>query len=139
MITLQYLELYKELLQGVKTEAIRRIQLSTTISTNAIVENRISKVGVILQRGPGLKWRFDNLGEHVMDVMGSVDHRGIPVSSEGADEFSRIRENFLHHAIDAVAVVGKFSTRNPDFEKGRLSICGMIIKRSPWAIPFLGN
>jgi len=107
----------KELLQGVKTEAIRRIQLSTTISTNAIVENRISKVGVILQRGPGLKWRFDNLGEHVMDVMGSVDHRGIPVSSEGADEFSRIRENFLHHAIDAVAVVGKFSTRNPDFEK----------------------
>jgi N-methylhydantoinase A/oxoprolinase/acetone carboxylase beta subunit len=107
----------KELLQGVKKEEIQRIQLSTTVSTNAIVENKISKVGVILQRGPGLKWQFDDLGEHVADVMGSVDHRGIPVSREGADEFSKIKENFLHHSVEAVAVVGKFSPRNPDFEK----------------------
>lgn len=107
----------KELLQGVSKEEIRRIQLSTTVSTNAIVENKISKVGVILQRGPGLKWAFDNLGEHVVDVTGSVDHRGIPVSREDADELSIIKENFLRNSVDAVAVVGKFSTRNPDFEK----------------------
>ena len=107
----------KDLLQGVNKKEIRRIQLSTTISTNAIVENKISKVGVILQRGPGLNWQFDNLGEHVADVTGSVDHRGIPVSSEKADELSKIRENFLRNSVDAVAVVGKFSTRNPDFEK----------------------
>lgn len=107
----------KELLQGVEKEEIRRIQLSTTVSTNAIVENRVSKVGVILQRGPGLNWQFDNLGEHVAEVMGSVDHRGIPVSSEDAEELSSIKKNFLHYAVDAVAVVGKFSTRNPDFEK----------------------
>ncbi len=106
----------KELLQGVKKEAIERIQLSTTISTNAIVENKISKVGLILQRGPGLTWSFDNLGEHVLDVTGSVDHRGIPVSSEAAEEFSKIKEHFLQHSVEAVAVVGKFSTRNPDFE-----------------------
>lgn len=107
----------KELLQGIEKEEIRRIQLSTTVSTNAIVENRISKVGVVLQRGPGLKWQFENLGEHVADVTGSVDHRGIPVSREGADEFSKIKEDFLKNSVDAVAVVGKFSTRNPDFEK----------------------
>ncbi len=107
----------KELLQGADKEKIRRIQLSTTVSTNAIVENRISKVGVMLQRGPGLKWQFENLGEHVADVTGSVDHRGIPVSREGADEFAKIKEDFLKNSVDAVAVVGKFSTRNPDFEK----------------------
>ena len=107
----------KELLQGIEKEEIRRIQLSTTVSTNAIVEKRISKVGVVLQRGPGLKWQFENLGEHVADVTGSVDHRGIPVSREGADEFSKIKEDFLKNSVDAVAVVGKFSTRNPDFEK----------------------
>ncbi len=107
----------KELLQGVRKEAVERIQLSTTISTNAIVENKISKVGIILQRGPGLNWSFDNLGEHVMDVTGSVDHRGIPVSTEAGDEFSKIKERFLQHSVEAVALVGKFSTRNPEFEK----------------------
>lgn len=107
----------KELLQGTDKEEIRRIQLSTTVSTNAIVENKISKVGIILQRGPGLKWKFENLGEHVSDVTGSVDHRGIPVSREGADEILKIKEDFLKNSVDAVAVVGKFSTRNPDFEK----------------------
>jgi len=107
----------KELLLGVKKEEIKRIQLSTTISTNAIVENRISKTGVILQRGPGLKWDFDIPGGCIADVTGSVDHRGIPVSSESADEFSKIKEDFLNNSVEAVAVVGKFSTRNPDFEK----------------------
>lgn len=107
----------KALLQGVKKDGIQRIQLSTTVSTNAIVENKISKVGVILQRGPGLNWQFDNLGAHVADVTGSVDHRGVPVSCEDADELVKIKEDFLLHSVDAVAVVGKFSTRNPDFEK----------------------
>ena len=51
------------------------------------------------------------------DVTGSVDHRGIPVSREGADEFLKIKEDFLKNSVDAVALVGKFSTRNPDFEK----------------------
>ncbi len=107
----------KELLQGADKEEIQRIQLSTTVSTNAIVENRISKVGVMLQRGPGLKWQFENLGGRLADVTGSVDHRGIPVSREGADEFAKIKEDFLKNSVEAVAVVGKFSTRNPDFEK----------------------
>ncbi len=107
----------KELLQGVKKEEIQRIQLSTTVSTNAIVENRISRVGVILQRGPGLKWQFEHLGENIADVTGSVDHRGIPVSREKAEELAKIKEDFLRNAVEAVAVVGKFSTRNPDFEK----------------------
>lgn len=107
----------KELFRGVNKEEIQRIQLSTTVSTNAIVENKISKVGVVLQRGPGLKWQFDHLGNQLVDVTGSVDHRGIPVSSEDTSELPKIREQFLRNSIDAVAVVGKFSTRNPDFEK----------------------
>jgi N-methylhydantoinase A/oxoprolinase/acetone carboxylase beta subunit len=107
----------KELLNGVNKEDIHRIQLSTTVSTNAIVENKISKVGVILQRGPGLNWQFENLGKNVAEVAGSVDHRGIPVSNEHAEELLNIKENFLNHDVDAVAIVGKFSIRNPDFEK----------------------
>ncbi|NLE13598.1 MAG: hydantoinase/oxoprolinase family protein [Clostridiales bacterium] len=107
----------KELLRGTEKEDIKRINLSTTVSTNAIVENRISKVGVILQRGPGLKWRFDDLGENVVDVTGSTDHRGIPVSGENPDELTKIKADFLNNSIEAAAVVGKFSTRNPEFEK----------------------
>ncbi len=107
----------KLLLQGVNKEDIQRIQLSATVSTNAIVENKISKVGVVLQRGPGLKWQFDNLGENVLDVTGSVDHRDIPVKNEGKGELANIKASLLQKSVEAVAVVGKFSTRNPDFEK----------------------
>jgi len=107
----------KELLQDVNKEKISRIQLSTTISTNAIVEKRISKVGVILQRGPGLSWEFDDLGDHVEDVSGSVDHRGIPIASAGTDELVRIRDDFSHHSVESVALISKFSTRNSTFEK----------------------
>ncbi|MGI6392388.1 MAG: hydantoinase/oxoprolinase family protein [Candidatus Izemoplasmatales bacterium] len=107
----------KELTKGINKEEIQRIQLSTTVSTNAIVENKIPKVGIILQRGPGLKWEFDNLCEHVVDVTGSVDHRGIPISSETADELLKTKEHFLCNSVEAIAVIGKFSSRNPAFEK----------------------
>lgn len=107
----------KELLIGIEKNKIRRIQLSTTVSTNAIVENRISKVGVILQRGPGMKWQFDDIGKHVVDVSGSVDHRGLLVQAENTAEILRAKEDFIHEGIDAVAAIGKFSTRNPDFEQ----------------------
>ena len=42
-----------ELLQ-IEKDDIRRIQLSTTVSTNAIVENKIAKLSVIIKAVPAL-------------------------------------------------------------------------------------
>lgn len=49
----------KELLVGYDKTKIERINLSTTVSTNAIVENKTSSVGMIIQAGPGMP--YDNL------------------------------------------------------------------------------
>ena len=44
----------QETLSGEKISKIRRIVLSTTISTNAIVQGKTDRVGMVLQNGPGL-------------------------------------------------------------------------------------
>ncbi len=107
----------EELLRRVDKHAIERIHLSTTISTNAIVEGRLADVAMVLQSGPGLKWDFERMGDHVVHLSGSVDHRGILVRDLDETELADARERLLESPVDALAVVTKFSTRNPDFEK----------------------
>lgn len=107
----------EDLIQGLDKSKIKRIQLSTTISTNAIVENKVSRVGLILQPGPGLHWSYDHFPDDIKYISGSVDHRGIPVRAIDRSELEQIRADWAALPIDALAIVTKFSTRNPDFEK----------------------
>ncbi|HSH50044.1 MAG TPA: hydantoinase/oxoprolinase N-terminal domain-containing protein, partial [Halomonas sp.] len=51
----------QELLEGRDKEKISSINLSTTVSTNAIVENKASRVGMIVQSGPGLNHDFSSV------------------------------------------------------------------------------
>jgi N-methylhydantoinase A/oxoprolinase/acetone carboxylase beta subunit len=104
------------LLQGVERERIGRINLSTTISTNAIVEKQLSGVGLILQTGPGLKWEFDELEDFITYLSGSVDHRGSVVQGLDQEELAEIRARYAEQPPEALAVVTKFSTRNPEPE-----------------------
>ncbi len=104
------------LLQGVKRERIGRINLSTTISTNAIVEKQLSSVGLILQTGPGLKWEFDELEDFIAYLSGSVDHRGSVVQGLDQEELAEIRARYAEQPPEALAVATKFSTRNPELE-----------------------
>ena len=46
--------------------------LSTTVSTNAIVENKISPVGMIIQSGPGMPHDFLACGEENVFISGYV-------------------------------------------------------------------
>ena len=107
----------EDLLRHVDKHAVERIHLSTTISTNAIVEGRLSNVALILQSGPGLKWHFERMGDHLIHLSGSVDHRGILVRDLDKRELSDARERLLKTPVEALAVVTKFSTRNPEFEQ----------------------
>jgi len=44
----------RTLLETVEPAAVTRINLSTTLSTNAIVEGRTEEVGVVVAGGPGI-------------------------------------------------------------------------------------
>ena len=107
----------QQLLEDIDHKKITRINLSTTISTNAIVEKKISKVGMIVQSGPGRNYDFSDAGDQVEFIDGYIDHRGTVVKNISKNELDHIKTSFIKNDIDSVGVVSKFSTRNPCHEK----------------------
>lgn len=106
----------EELLDGYNKEEIKRINLSTTVSTNAIVEDKTSSVGMIIQSGPGLPHDFLACGDENVFISGYVDHRGKVVDDLNSAEIKTAIDSFENKGIEAYGVVTKFSTRNPNHE-----------------------
>lgn len=106
----------KELLSGYDNTKIERINLSTTVSTNAIVENKLSPVGMIIQPGPGLPYDFLACGDENVFISGYIDYRGEIIKDFNLFEIENAIKLFKEKNIKAYAVVTKFSIRNPSIE-----------------------
>jgi len=102
---------------------LERVVLSTTLSTNAIVQNRIDRVGMILPSGPGMAPDSLPIDKERYIVSGYINHRGVEVAPISADEIIRICRSLHGKGIRHLGIVGKFSTRNPEQE---LAIHAMI-------------
>lgn len=105
-----------ELVEDLDKSQIERINLSTTISTNAIVEGKIEDVLVVIQSGPGIQNEFSNNYKYLEEVSGYVDHRGKVVKELDLKEIKKIKNNPKYKNLDSLAIVTKFSTRNPESE-----------------------
>ncbi|MGE5257115.1 MAG: hydantoinase/oxoprolinase family protein [Hyphomicrobiales bacterium] len=101
---------------GMDVHAIRRIVLSTTLTTNAIIQNAIPPVGMVVAAGPGIDPEHFRTNPHYICVRGSIDHRGREVEPIRPDEVRAAADLFRQHGIRQVGVVGKFSVRNPAHE-----------------------
>jgi N-methylhydantoinase A len=106
----------REIVSEKNLKHIKRIVLSTTISTNAIVQGKIDRVGMVLQAGPGLSPQTLNQGKDSFFVSGYINHRGISLQPVNEKEIKDIGEQFRLENINQIAVVGKFSSRNPQQE-----------------------
>ena len=115
----------EELLRDYDKSDIKTINLSTTVSTNAIIENKTSTVGMIIQSGPGLNNDFSSMNSENEFISGYVDHRGMVVEGLDMDEVYRAVDSFKEKKINSCAVITKFSTRNPQSE----SKIGDILKK----------
>ena len=104
------------LLEDCDKSKIERINLSTTVSTNAIVEDKTSPVGIIIQSGPGLNNKFLACGDKNIFISGYVDHRGKMVKDLNLTEIQDGVKSFKEKNIQHCAVITKFSTRNPSHE-----------------------
>lgn len=102
--------------EGIAPESIRRIVLSTTLTTNAIAQAKISEVGMIVSSGPGIDPEFYRTNPHYVAVCGSIDHRGREIEPVNTCEIEALARSFAAEGIRHVGVVGKFSTRNPQHE-----------------------
>ena len=101
---------------GIDCTVLRRVVLSTTLSTNAIVQKKYDPTGMIVSAGPGVNPSCHFLTDAFFLVKGAIDHRGreyVPVNHEQVIAASR---ELRKKDIEGVGVVSKFSVRNPAHE-----------------------
>jgi N-methylhydantoinase A/oxoprolinase/acetone carboxylase beta subunit len=110
--------------RGIDPLQIQRLVLSTTLSTNAIVQKQMPPVGMIVSSGPGVDARLYRTNDHYCVVGGSIDHRGREIEPVNAGEIRKIAETFKKEGLERVGVVGKFSVRNPSHELKIADILG---------------
>jgi len=102
--------------EDIDPAAIDRMVLSTTLTTNAVVQHKTPPVGMIVSSGPGIDPEFYRTNSHYFAVAGSIDHRGREVEPLDAGEIQQIAADLAKEGIRYVGVVGKFSVRNPCHE-----------------------
>ncbi|SHE29469.1 N-methylhydantoinase A/oxoprolinase/acetone carboxylase, beta subunit [Desulfacinum infernum DSM 9756] len=101
---------------GVPSDVLERVVLSTTLTTNAVAENKLAPVGMIVSSGPGLDAESFRTNPHYYVVSGSIDHRGREIQPIEPMEIEAIGARLRKEGIRHVGVVGKFSVRNPKHE-----------------------
>lgn len=101
---------------------IRRVVLSTTLSTNAIVEKKYPKTGMICSAGPGIDPKMFFIGEEFHHVQGALDHRGREYIPIDRDEVLMAARHMKDAGCVGVGVVSKFSVRNPAHEISMASL-----------------
>jgi N-methylhydantoinase A/oxoprolinase/acetone carboxylase beta subunit len=103
-------------IQGLEIQAIKRIVVSTTMATNAILQDKIEPVGVIVASGPGINPNAFAIGDYYYSVSGAVDHRGIELATINDSEVLEIGRKLSSENVRNLALVSKFSVRNPGLE-----------------------
>ena len=112
------------MLDKVDRAAVTQLNLSTTLSTNAIVQGKTEDVGVIVSAGPGIDPHNSMLCKDFHVIDGSIDHRGNEVRALSTHQLTRAIDACRENGIRVFAAVGKFSTRNPRHENViRRTIC----------------
>ena len=104
------------ILEGVDPGRIKRVVISTTLTTNAIVQQTVTPVGMIVSAGPGIDPENFSTGDQYYAVGGSINHRGREIEPINEMEIQRVGEKFKKAGIEYVGVVSKFCVRNPSHE-----------------------
>ena len=107
---------FTQLLDNIDPKKIKRIVLSTTLTTNAIVQQNMSPVGMIVSAGPGIDPEAFKTGEHYYCVTGSINHRGREKAPVNTIEIEDVAKKMKTAGIEYVGVVSKFCVRNPSHE-----------------------
>ncbi|MBU8911704.1 MAG: hydantoinase/oxoprolinase family protein [Desulfobacterales bacterium] len=107
---------FTRLLDNIDPKKIERIVISTTLTTNAIVQQNMDPVGMIVSAGPGIDPEAFRTSEHYYCVAGSINHRGREKAPVNTMEIEDIAKKLKKAGIEYVGVVGKFCVRNPSHE-----------------------
>ncbi len=107
---------FSALLAHTDPAKIRRVVISTTLTTNALVQKTMAPVGMIVSAGPGIDPENFRTGKHYYAVSGSINHRGREKAPVNEMEIQDIAKAMKQDGIEYVGVVSKFCVRNPSHE-----------------------
>ena len=106
-----------EVLLEAPVAKIRHVNLSTTLSTNALVQNQVEPVAVVVSSGPGLAPELFRPNDHYFCVVGAIDHRGLETAPLHDAELKSVASRCQEAGLKSAAIIGKFSPRNPAHEE----------------------
>ncbi|HCY85465.1 MAG TPA: hydantoinase [Desulfobacteraceae bacterium] len=107
---------FSKLLEGRDPKQVERVVISTTLTTNAIIEQKMAPVAMVVSAGPGINPEFYRTGEHYYAVSGSINHRGREKAPVNEMQIQDIAKEIKKAGIEYVGVVSKFCVRNPSHE-----------------------
>lgn len=96
-------------------QRLDRIAISTTLLTNAVVENRLAPARLVVMTGPGVAPSDLPFADRTTLISGVIDHRGVEVMPPDAAELAGLAGRIA--GAGPVAIVGKFSSRNAAHER----------------------
>ena len=103
--------------ENVAIDQISHAVLSTTLTTNAIVQEKLTPAGMIVSSGPGIDPEAFRTNEYYHVVPGAIDHSGREIESVDPEKVRAAADALEKEGIRHVGVVGKFSARNPAHER----------------------
>ena len=115
--------------QGINPADLHRAVLSTTLTTNAIIQKQTDPVGMIVAGGPGLDPEFFRTNQDYYPVTGSIDHRGREIEPIDPGQIRQIAKRLAKTGIRNVGVVSKFSVRNPEHETQIADLLGRSFEK----------
>jgi N-methylhydantoinase A len=116
-------------LSGETPERMGRLAFSTTMATNAIVQDQLVPTGMIVSAGPGMDPHGFAVGPSYHVVQGCLDHRGFEAKPLDRQEVMEAADRIQAQGIRTAGVVSKFSTRNPSHE----------FQIAEWIAPFFSH
>jgi N-methylhydantoinase A len=105
-----------QILAGADPARLTRMAFSTTMATNAIVEDRLDPAGMIVSSGPGMNPAWFSVGPSYHVVEGCLDHQGFEAKPLNREAVLDAAASILKNGIQIAGVVSKFSVRNPSHE-----------------------
>lgn len=109
-------QVLNSVLAGQDAKRVQTLNLSTTLTTNAIVTGKIDPVGMLVVGGPGIAAKHYRIGEHYHQIYGSLDHLGTETSALDEPDLEEAIAACSENEVKCYGVVCKFSPRNPAYE-----------------------
>ena len=110
-------DVLEEVLSSYRGSDQIELHLSTTLSTNAIIEGTGLPTEVAAVPGPGVNLSSLGYDFPIHELNGYIDHRGRETAPLDFEQIRQVKAVLKKNECRALAVVGKFSQRNPKHEK----------------------